>query len=345
MATIRDVAKRAGVSISTVSLTFNQSSRVSRDKADKVWAAAKELGYRPNPLAQSLKRGRSNLIGIVVGDLSNPFFGVLLKEIERRAKAEGYNVMVAESGADPEQELSVLDHFSAQRVAGTLLFPHGNGADYVARLNAMEMPIVTLDHRVDGVNYDLVCSDNRLAASILTEHLLRQGHRRITHVSGPPHLWSAAERIRGFQHSMRAAGVEDLDILDGGYMYDTAYATAMTLLTRATPPTAIVAANNVMALGCLAAIQDLGFRCPQDLSLVTIDKVPWSTVIKPTITVVAQDHAALAQHAMGYLLDRIKPTDDPSNQSAAPLPPRETILTPQLTLGTSTQPPKGAQGS
>ncbi|MGJ8624146.1 MAG: LacI family DNA-binding transcriptional regulator [Yoonia sp.] len=334
MTTIRDVARLAGVSSSTASLTFSKSKRVSPDTAKKVWEAAQELGYRPNPLAQSLKRGRTNLIGIVVGDLSNPFFGILLKEIERHAKRAGYNVLVAESDADPEQELSVLDHLASQRVAGTLLFPHGSGPEYVRGLKALDMPLVTIDHKIEGTNFDLVCSDNRLAASMLTEHLLRLGHRQITHMSGPAHMWTAAERIKGFRHSMAAAGISTLDIVNGGYMYEPAYASAMELLTRAEPPTAILAANNVMALGCLAALQDLGFNCPEEISLATIDNVPWSSVIKPKLTLVEQDQAKLAKTAIDYLIDRMQ------NAEIRNAIGRETVLTPRLSLGNSTQAPR-----
>lgn len=334
MTTIRDVARLAGVSSSTASLTFSKSNRVSPQTAQKVWAAARELGYRPNPLAQSLKRGRTNLIGIVVGDLSNPFFGILLKEIERHAKRAGYNVLVAESDADPDQELSVLDHLASQRVAGTLLFPHGSGAEYVKGLKALDMPLVTIDHKIEGTDFDLVCSDNRLAASMLTEHLLRLGHRRITHMSGPAHMWTAGERIMGFRHTMNAARIHDLDIVDGGYMYEPAYAKAMELLTRAKPPTAILAANNVMGLGCLAAIQDLGFICPDEISLATIDNVPWSSVIKPKLTLVEQDQASLAKTAINYLIERMR------NPKLTGTLGRETILTPRLALGNSTQAPR-----
>lgn len=333
MATIRDVASFAGVSSSTVSLTFSNSERVSPATAKKIWAAADELGYRPNPLAQSLKRGKTKLIGVVVGDLSNPFFGILLKEIERLAKRAGYSVLVAESNADPEQELSVLDHLASQRIAGTLLFPHGNGPEYVDHLMQLDMPLVTIDHILEGADFDRVCSDNQLAASMLTEHLLRLGHRRITHVSGPSHMWTAAQRIAGFKHSMNSAQLNEPDIVDGGYMYEPAYGRTMELLTKAKPPTAILAANNVMALGCLAAIQDLGFRCPDEISLATIDDVPWSSVIKPKLTLVKQDQTSLARTTVNYLLDRMEdklPGDSPG---------RETILIPHLEIGNSTQAP------
>ncbi|MDA8586965.1 LacI family transcriptional regulator [Rhodobacteraceae bacterium] len=331
MATIRDVARRAGVSSSTVSLTFSDASRVSAETAKKVRSAAVALGYRPNPLAQGLKRGRSRMIGMVVGDLSNPFFGSLLKEVERLAKRSNYNIIVAESEADQAQELAVLSHLADQRIAGCLLFPHGRGAAYVETLNEFDLPIVTLDHKVEGGAFDFVCSDNRIATSMLTEHLLRLGHRRITHLSGPAHFWTGAERIKGFEHTMRSAGFTDFDIVDGGYMADPAYAETMRLMTRSERPTAIVAANNVMALGCLAAIKDLGVRCPEDVSLAAIDNVPWNSVIDPQLTLVEQDLSRLARIATSYLLERIE------NPDIDAYPPRETVLTPRLVVGTSTK--------
>ena len=188
------------------------------------------------------------------------------------------------------------------------------------------MPLVTIDHKIEGTDFDLVCSDNRLAASMLTEHLLRLGHRQITHVSGPAHMWTAAERIKGFQHTMNTAGIDDLDIVDGEYMYEPSYSKAMELLTRSKPPIAILAANNVMALGCLAAFQDLDYHCPEEISLATIDNVPWSSVIKPKLTLVEQDQAGLARIAINCLIERIQ------KANMADIPVRETILTPRLAL-------------
>ena len=330
MATIRDVARRAGVSSSTVSLTFSDASRVSEATARKVRKAAEELSYRPNPLAQSLKRGRSNLIGILVGDLSNPFFGNLLKEVNDLAKQAGYNVIVAESEADPTQEIAILRHLASQRIGGILLFPYGKGADYVDALQELNIPIVTLDNKVEKGSFDFVCSNHRLAASMLTKHLLSLGHRRITHISGPPHIWSASERIEGFKSTIQTAGIISPDIVNGEYTADAAYAETMKLMTRTDRPTAILAANNVMALGCLAALKDLALKCPEDISIATIDSVPWNSVIDPSLTVVEQDLAKLASYAASYLFARIENAEMTLSQ------PKETILTPRLAVGNST---------
>lgn len=338
MANIRDVAKLAGVSSSTVSLTFSDSERVSGDTARKVWQAAEQLGYRPNPLAQSLKRGRSNLIGMIVGDLSNPFSGRFLKRVEQLAQRARYNVIVTESDALQQRELEILRDLSAQRIAGVLLFPHGQGQDYLEALHGMDIPLVTVDHKIDGGQFDNVRSDSHLAASMLTEHLVRLGHRRIAHISGPLQYWSAAERCRGYRETLQAAGIEHSQVLDGGYLAEPAYAQTMRLLTGVDRPTAILAANNVMALGSLQAMQELGIDCPGDVSLATIDDVPWNSVIKPSLTLVEQDIQRLATEATEFLLGRMQ---DPELADA---PPRERVLVPKLVLGDSTQRVSKQQG-
>jgi len=331
MATIRDVARISGVSISTVSLALNETGRVSADTYQKIWAAAQSVGYAPNPVAQSLKSGRSRLIGMVVGDISNPFFGRMLKGVERCALASNYLVIVSDSGAKASQELAILDHLSGQRVAGIILSPHGSSAEHAARINRLTNPLVLVDHRIDGVDCDFVGSDNVLASAMLTEHLIRFGHRRIAHIAGSAGLYTSVKRLQGFLETMKGAGIE-VDpslVVDGDYQGERAYAEVMRLITRADRPTAILAANNVMALGALQAINDLGFKCPQDISLTSIDDVPWGNVIQPRITMVVQQVDELARVASEWLLERI------SARSGPVLPPREHILVPRLVVGQS----------
>ena len=335
MATIRDVARMSGVSISTVSLALNETGRVSADTYQRIWAAAQAVGYAPNPVAQSLKSGRSRLIGMLVGDISNPFFGRMLKGVERSAIEHKHLVIVSDSGGNPDRELAILDHLSRQRVAGVILAPHGNSPEYVARVNQLGMPLVLIDHRIPGVECDFVGSDNVLASAMLTEHLIRFGHRRIAHIAGRTGLYTTGRRLQGFLDTMQSAGIE-VDpalIVDGHYDGERAYAEAMRLMTRADRPTAILAANNVMALGALQAIIDLGFKCPQDISLTSIDDVPWGNVIQPRITMVVQQVDELARIASEWLLERI-------NTRGGPVPPpREHILIPRLVVGQSCAPP------
>ena len=335
MATIRDVARLAGVSTSTVSLTFADSSRVSHETAQRVWTAADSLGYRPNPLAQSFKRGRSRMIGILVGDISSPFFGRLLKAVEKRALERGYFMIVSDTEGNPDRELELLDQLTAQRIAGLMISPHGSEPEYGKRLSSFETPIVMVDHRFPGIDLDYVSSDTRLAAAILTDHLVNLGHRRIAQITGPLRLYTASERLAGYLASLRAAGIEPDPslVVDGQFRDIEACAQTMRLLTRPDRPTAIVAASNMMALGALQAIQGLGLSCPRDVSLVTIDDIPWSSVIQPRLTMVQQDVERIAQISTEYLVERMEAA---SNEA---LPARETILIPRLSIGTSTAPP------
>lgn len=336
MPTIRDVARLAGVSPSTVSLTFAESERVSPDTARRIWAAADSLGYRPNPLAQSLKRGHSRMIGMLVGDISSPFFGRLLKAVEKRALERGYLMIVSDTGGDPARELEMLDQLVGQRIGGLMLSPHGVDADYAARLGRIATPMVMIDHRAQ-VALDYVASDSRLAAAMLTDHLINLGHRRIAQIAGPAQLYTAAERITGFREALAGAGIppDESLIVDGRYRDTEGYAQTMRLMTRPDRPTAIVAANNMMALGALQAIQELGFACPADVSLAMIDDVPWSSVIQPRLTMVEQDIEEIARISMDFLVERMEARD-----GAAPAA-RETILVPRLVIGTSTAAPRG----
>ncbi len=335
MATIKDVAQSAGVSISTVSLTFANPERVSPDTAQRIWKAADLLGYRPNPLAQSLKRGRSRMIGVLVGDISSPFFGRLLKSVEKRALERGYLMIVADTDGDPARELELLDQFTAQRIAGLMISPHGSSAAYGRRLAGFKTPIVMVDHRFRGADLDYVASDTRMAARMLTDHLINLGHRRIAQITGPVQLYTAAERVEGYREAMQAAGlqVDEGLLVDGRYRDTESYAQTMRLMTRRDKPTAILAASNMMALGALQAIQELGYSCPQDVSLATIDDIPWSAVIQPKLTMVLQDIEQIAQISADYLLDRVEAT------SPIPIAPRESVLVPRLSIGNSTAPP------
>jgi LacI family transcriptional regulator len=331
MTTIRDIARMAGVSISTVSLAFSSPHRVSPDTLGKVLGAAEAVGYVADPVARSLASGKSRLIGMVVADISNPFFGTLLKEVERCATASGHLVIIADSGGVPAREREILDHMAGQRVAGIVLSPCGQGSDYARSFAGFRMPMVLFDQRVDGLERDFVGTDNRLASAMLTRHLLQLGHRRIGFIAGIPGLFTTRERVAGFQDTLAGAGI-DADpglIVDGFYEGGDAYVTAMRLLTRRDRPSAIVASNNVMALAALQAINELGFRCPEEISLAAVDDVPWANVIVPRLTAAVQDATKMGRLMAERLLARIA---DPALRDAAP---RDIIVPPQFKLGAS----------
>ena len=334
MSTIRDVGRLAGVSISTVSLTLNHPDRVSVETKRKVAEAARAVGYTANPIAQSLKRGRSRLIGMVVTDITNPFFGNLLQEIERCAMEADYLVIVSDTAGREANEKAILNHLSSQLVAGIILQPCGHYLGTADHIAALDMPCVLFDHKLTEIESDFVGTDNVLACAMLTEHLIRLGHTRIGYIGGTTGLFTAEKRKQGFCDTMEASGlkVNQSLMLDGGYNGQLGYEAAMRLMThRADRPTALLAASNVMALGVLQACNDLAIACPEEVSIAGIDDVPWSSVIRPRITMAVQPVADMARVASRMLMDRIA-TADPQA-----IPFRDVILAPRLVIGQSTR--------
>lgn len=329
MANIRDVARRAGVSIATVSAAMNDSGPVSEKTRKRVWDAAAAVGYSPNAVARSLRLGRSRLIGLVVGDIGNPFWAAVVRVVEARALAAKYSVIVCNTDDQVDRELAILDQLRGQHVAGILLTPLGEGQEYARRLESRNFPpLVTMDQRVPGLARDFVGVDNRAAARMLADVLIRLGHRRIAVITGPARVWTAEERLAGAIETMRASGIEvDPSLcLKAAYRSDAAYAATVTLLTRPDRPTAIIGGNNVIALGALQAITDLGFHCPTDISVVGIDDVPWSGLVRPRVTTAAQPIEDISRVAIEWLLDRMAGSDEA---------PREAIFAPHFIAGES----------
>lgn len=329
MATIRDVAKRASVSIATVSATINGTSPVSEKTRERVLEAIKAVGYVSNPVARSLRRGTSQLIGIVLSDIGNPFDATVVRTIEDGAIAAGYSCIICNSHGDPERELRTIDQLIGHQVAGIILLSVGRAPDHAQRIRERNLPpIVTIDQWVNGLGSDYVGVDNRIAVRMLTEYLLRLGHRRIAMITGDQ-VWTSHERREGFIEAMGNAGLGvDPDLcVPGNYRSEDSYRAAATLMTRENRPTAIIGANNIMALGALQSVLDLGFDCPGDVSIAGIDDVPWGNLVRPRITTVVQPVEDMASTAIDWLLDRIGNSEAPE--------PRDKRFNPALITGDS----------
>ena len=334
MSTIRDVAQLAKVSISTVSLTLNYPDRVSPDTRRKVTDAAQVVGYTANPIAQSLKRGRSKLIGVVVADITNPFFGKFLIEVERCAMEADYLVIVSDTAGRLANEKAILAHLSGQLVSGIILSPACPVQEAMDHISALNMPFVLFDQKLADIQSDFVGTDNHLASAMLTEHLIRLGHKHIAFIGGTPGLFTAQQRKQGFIDTMTASQipVDPGLLMEGIYSAEHGYEATMRLMTMgANRPSAILAASNLMALGALQACNELCIACPDEVSLAGIDDVPWAAVIRPRITVAIQPVEDIARMATRLLLKRI------ATGSSAPTPFEDVILAPKLLIGESTR--------
>ena len=328
MATIRDVARLAGVSTATVSATLNKTAFVSPGLQERVEHAVSTLGYAPSAVARSLKTGVTKLLGLIIADVMNPFFTELVHVIGESAQAQGYRLILCHSDQDVEKELDFLRVLRAQRVDGIILAPSGTAADYRrADLRHYAIPIVLLDRDVPIIDTDAVVLDNRAAARDAIEHILACGHRRIAIIAGPEAISTGAERVAGYTTALAAAGIEPAPdyIRHGTFRQDEAYEATRELMRLRCPPTALFIANNQMAIGAMRAIADMGLACPRDVSVVGIDDLRWMTAFTPRLTVVRQPVREMGLVALKLMLDRLA-------AKGAQMEPRRVVLRSELVV-------------
>jgi DNA-binding LacI/PurR family transcriptional regulator len=301
--TIKEVAERAGVSRSTASRALAGTGYVAEPVRQRVRKAADDLGYVVDATARSLKQRSSRVIGVIVSDLRNAFYADLAFGAGERARRAGYTMLLVDDGGSPEDELEAARAFVASRVAGVVLTPVAG--DAVAFLQRQRVPVVEVD-RVFG-STDAVVIDNRHAARTTTEHLLSLGHRRIALAIDETDWTTGQERRAGFADALNAAGVavDPSLVVAAGWDAEAAQRVATKLLSADDRPTAVFAANNLLAEGVWRAATRLGLTIPDDLSLVAFDDAPWMSMVTPGVTAVTQDAAELGRTAVDQLLARL----------------------------------------
>ncbi|MFN4143911.1 LacI family DNA-binding transcriptional regulator [Aestuariivirga sp.] len=322
MARMKDVARAAGVSIYTVSAALSGSAPVSPELRARVKQAVEALGYERNSVARGLRQGRSSLIGLIVSDVTNPFFTELVDRIETEARQSGYSVLLGISGHDVARESELLRLMRSHQAAGTILGPAGAAADYRSGEWASgRMKLVAIDNAFPALGIDSIALDNRRAAALAVSHLLELGHRRIAMVGGLPHQHVARERLKGYRATLRQQGLSFVPALveSGNFRLDDGYAAGRMLMGLDPPPTALFVANNLMLIGVMRALGELGLRVPRDVSVCSVDDFPWAAAFQPTLTVVQQPIAAMAGAAFRALSARLEgEAGAPSHQLFAP---------------------------
>lgn len=309
MTRLEDVAHAAGVSISTVSRALSRPELVNADTLARVRSVIAELGFRPSRVARRLRavRGPTNLVGLVIPDIQNPFFADLVRGVEDVCQTHGYVTLLANSDERVEKEAQSLDVMRAESVDGVILPPVSGGGEAVASLAEAGIPVVYVDRRPRRVTADTVVIDNERGAREATEHLLRLGHHRIGLIHGLPGLSTSRERLEGYRAALYDARIPlDPQLIGAG---DSRQASgrrlAHALLTSERPPTALVVSNGLMTLGALETIHHLGARVPEDVALIGFDDMPWALAVDPPLTVVRQPAEAMGRRAMELLLRRI----------------------------------------
>lgn len=299
-----DVARRASVSPATVSRVLNGRGTVGEAYRRRVLEAVDELGYRPNRLAQNLRLQRTGAIGVVVSDIENPHFSEMARAVEDRAYSQGYRLLVCNTDESPEKQGAYLQTLVEERVVGVILSPSDPAGPEIAELLDLGIPLVAFDREVVDPRADAVIADNVSAARASVELLVAAGHRRIAFVSGRRNVETGAERLDGYELTMRAHGLEPL-VVEGKFRADEARAGVKRLLLSPERPSALIVGNNMMTLGALRAVHDVGLDVPRELALVGFDDPIWAALVHPPLTVFGQPVRRMATEAMELLLERI----------------------------------------
>lgn len=312
-ATLKDVARAAGVSQSTTSRALSGGGYVAAPVRERVLAAAEKLGYVPHAMARSLRKQQSWSVGVLVSDLQNPFYADLAAGVSSRARKHGYTMMLVADEGLQEEEMNAARAFVSMRAAGVIVTPLA--ANVGTFLRQQRVPVVEVDRHFSAGAGDSVISENLGAAHRITDHLIALGHRRIALLIDETDWTTGNDRYVGYRRALEEAGVEvDPElVIAGGWDADGARRAVVDALARRVRPTAIFAVNNLLAEGLWRGARDLGLRIPEDLSVVSFDDARWMSMVEPGVSAITQDAHALGSTAMDLLVKRIAdPEAEPS---------------------------------
>jgi len=332
--TLRDVARKVGVHPSTVSRVLNADTRnmVSREVAMKVTKAAEELGYNLNPFARSLKTNRSFTIGVLIPDLTDPLFPPVIRGIENTLDSYGYTAILANSDNDQMHERSSFEAMRARKVDGFIFATAHRSDELVDECVNEGIPLVLINREVDSHCVPSVVNDDTAGLRMAVEHVAGLGHSRIGHVAGPQTLSTGFSRYTGFVSAMRACGLsvaEGAIVVADAFTEAAGYRATKDLLHRHPEITAIVTANDMLALGCYDALEELDLDCPNDISVTGFNDIPFVDKMKPPLTTLRIQHSEMGEEAARLLLRLMR--NEPVGQISL-------VLKPQLVVRGSTAP-------
>jgi LacI family transcriptional regulator len=329
--TMRHIAKRAGVSIGTVSNVINNTTPVKDNLRRRVSEAIKQLQYHPSRLAQGFRRNKTTILGMIIPDITNPFFPAVVRGAEDIAYQNSYRLVLCNADNDPAKEIEYLRELRSYRMAGLVLIPSVmSQINALADLELGDIPVVCIDRRPSNWEGDSVTVDNARGTEEATRHLLGMKHRDIAIITGSLDLASAVGRLQGYRAAMRDHTIDPAYIQEGRFDRLSGYEKMNALLRLRPRPTAVVASNDLIALGALAAIREAGLHCPDDISLVGFDDLEISEFTNPPLTTVAQPGYQMGAKGVNLLLRRLKTPDEK---------PEALVLMPELKIRQSVAPP------
>ncbi len=334
--TIRDVARVAQVHPGTVSRALNAETRslVNEQTAERVLQAAAELGYRPNPIARGLKTNRSFTIGVLIPDITNPLFPPILRGIEDRLAEQGYTSLIVNTDNDPERERSHLGAMRARQVDGFISATARLDREVLVELAAAGAPLVLVNRSLEDGSVPAVTVDDRSGIRLAVQHVASLGHSRIGHLAGPQNTSTGHRRYVGFREAMADAGLAapaERVCFSDWFTEEQGARVCAEMLDRAPEVTAIVAANDLLAIGCYDALEARGLRCPDDVSIVGFNDMPLVDRLRPPLTTVRVPQREVGTVAAELLLERLADGSQPA---------REILLEPTLSVRGSTAAPR-----
>lgn len=321
--TLSDISSRTGLSISTVSRVLNGKAkqfRISAGSQQRVYEAVKQLNYRPNVAARTLRSNESSTIGLLVPGVENPFFASIAGAVIRRASTYGYPVMLIDTREDPVEEEMAVDTLLERSVDGIIMVPCASEAGKLESLSR-EKPLVLVDRYFGQVDIPYVCTDNYHGAYMATQMLLQAGHRRIMCIRGVPSSVTSRRRVEGYMHALREAGLEhEAYVCGDSFSIDNGYSVTMGALESGRDITAVFALSSTNLLGALKALRERGVSVPRDVSMVSFDDNIFLNYLDPAISCVSQPVEEIGATAVNILVDRIRHVE--SDISAVEIAPR-----------------------
>lgn len=330
MATIRDVARLAGVSPTTVSATLSGKAPVSEELKKRVWDAVEKANYRPDPLAQNLRRGSTTTVGFICPDIATPWASHLARAVQKSLRDRGYNMLLASCEDDPDREMRDIALMTDHRVAGLIIAPTSLGEGYAERFTrAVTCPTVVVDRRVAPDRFDTVADDNALGGTLVADYLLRLGHRRIGFLVGRPGIAASYERFDAVVAALERAGygLDPAMTCHAIFTVEGAYTAVQELMSAPERPTALICISNPQVQGAMAGLSNMGLTVPGDVSVISFDGFNPPEGWSPYITCLVQDTQTVSDQAVELLLQRMAGDTD--------APPQELRVRPRLRIGTS----------
>lgn len=320
MATIKDVAAHAGVALSTASRVLSASGYASEGSRMRVLAAAAELSYTVNGPARSLRRAKTDVLGLIVSDIRNPFFSELAHAAEQEAGRLGYTLLLANANEDQAVVDDYLRTFASQRIDGLLLSPQGGLSPQLAEVRANGLPLVLLNRLVDGLDVPMIGSDNAAGVGAVLDWLQRHEHRDVAYVGGPPSISTGAERLAAYTSGRGAHGISTSDALmdSGDFRVGGASAAMHRILDRGVPFTAVFGANGPTTLGAVRAMRErLGNDAASQIAVVSFDDLDWFEFASPPISAARNDAATIGRLGVLSLVDLIEGRETASQRVVA----------------------------